>query len=595
MTGYNLMLALSSAVDLDAWIAFALRLLPDNGEIHLRGMVSVPPDKSLSEGALPAREWRDAFRALALAHPAIHDEVEVHVDYQPFQRILQEVGTRAFDLLLVEWRAFSDEIGGVPLAEALALTTCDVALVIGVEAPRAAHNVLLSLRGGPNLSLGTRVAAALAGQGAVTLFHAVESGRSAPDLETVMRAAPQIRRTVTAVSGIIDGIVRELASHDLIVMGAGFRRLGQSGSQADVFHEVHERTQKPIVLVHAARQEPLTFHAPRLLLQRDEPLSVRVDRWFAENTFHSSEFDDLDQLLALKEKQGVSISVALPALNEEATVEQVIMTVKTALMDRVPLVDEIVLIDSRSSDRTVEIAQACGIPTYIHQEILSGEVGSFPGKGEALWKSLYVTQGDIIAWIDTDITNIHPRFIYGLLGPLLKRPRLQYVKGFYTRPIEVGGKLQAYGGGRVTELVARPLFNLFYPELSGVVQPLSGEYAGRRSALEQVPFYSGYGVETGLLIDLLARFDLESIAQSDLEVRVHHNQPLVNLSKMSFAILQVFLARLEARYGAEVMRHANRSMKLVIQEQDRFALDIAEIGDQERPPMIDVPAYRQRR
>ena len=196
--------------------------------------------------------------------------------------------------------------------------------------------------------------------------------------------------------------------------------------------------------------------------------------------------------------------------------------------------------------------------------------------------------------MDTDITNIHPRFIYGLIGPLLKYPRIQFVKGFYTRPIEVGGKLQAFGGGRVTELVARPLLNLFYPELSGIIQPLSGEYAGRREALEQVPFFSGYGVETGLLLDLHDRYGLEGIAQSDLEVRVHHNQPLVGLSKMSFAILQVFIARLESRYGIELLDKANRSMKLVVQDPERFALDVAEIGDIQRPPMITIPAYQEK-
>jgi len=303
----------------------------------------------------------------------------------------------------------------------------------------------------------------------------------------------------------------------------------------------------------------------------------------------------LRNLLALKEKRGHSISIALPALNEEETVGPIIDMLKRHFMDDVPLVDEIVLIDSASTDSTVAIAQSKGIPTHIHQQILTDEVGTFPGKGEALWKSLYVTRGDIIAWIDTDITNIHPRFIYGLLGPLLKHPRVQYVKGFYARPIQTGGKLQAYGGGRVTELVARPWFNLFYPELSGIIQPLSGEYAGRRSALQQMPFFTGYGVETGLLIDILTRFGLEAIAQTDLEVRVHHNQPLVNLSKMAFAILQVFIARMESRYGLELLDKANRNMKLVVQEPGRFALDIADIGDHERPPMITVPAYRARR
>jgi glucosyl-3-phosphoglycerate synthase len=250
-----------------------------------------------------------------------------------------------------------------------------------------------------------------------------------------------------------------------------------------------------------------------------------------------------------------------------------------------------VLIDSNSTDNTVQIAQDLGISVYKHPEILP-EVGSVRGKGEALWKSLYVCKGDIIAWVDTDIKNIHPRFIYGLLGPLLKHPRIQYVKGYYHRPILVGDQLQAYGGGRVTELVARPLFNLFYPELSGIVQPLAGEYAGRRSALERVPFFSGYGVETGLLIDLHDLFGLDAIAQTNLKERVHHNQPLVGLSKMSFAILQVFISRLEDRYGVQLLDHANRSMKLITQTPDRLALDVNEIGDRERPPMIDVEAYR---
>jgi len=319
-----------------------------------------------------------------------------------------------------------------------------------------------------------------------------------------------------------------------------------------------------------------------------------VDRWFAENTFHSGEFSDLGALIDMKKKQGLTISLGLPALNEEATVGSVITTLKKALMNDAPLLDEIVLIDSNSEDRTVEIAQKHAIPSYKHPDILSAGVGSVRGKGEALWKSLYVLKGDLIVWIDTDITNIHPRFVYGLIGPLLKRPDVQYVKGFYRRPLTSemsGGQVQAQGGGRVTELVARPLLNLFYPELSGIVQPLSGEYAGRRAALETVPFFSGYGVETGLLIDMHERFGLSGLAQSDLEERVHHSQSLTSLSKMSFAILQVFIARLEGRYGLQLLEKANTSMKLIVQEPERFALEIAEIGDTERPPMISLPDY----
>src|SRR5690606_35040384 len=229
-------------------------------------------------------------------------------------------------------------------------------------------------------------------------------------------------------------------------------------------------------------------------------------------------------LLALKERHGLTISVGLPTLNEEKTVGTVIKRVKGALMDRVPLIDQLVVIDSDSEDRTIEIATEPGVPVVKHPEILP-ETGTHVGKGEALWKSLHVLDGDIVAWIDTDISNIQPRFVYGLLGPLLREPKIQYVKGFYQRPIKQGDILQAEGGGRVTELMARPLITLFFPELSGMIQPLSGEYAGRRELLERLPFFTGYAVEIGLLIDILEQAGLSAIGQVDLERRIHRNQP----------------------------------------------------------------------
>jgi glucosyl-3-phosphoglycerate synthase len=454
---------------------------------------------------------------------------------------------------------------------------------------------LLSLRGGPNMALGLQVAKALAGSDTITLFHAADKRMSTPDLRGLMKIDPQITRTVTAFSEITDGILRESVGHKAIVLGATFNQPEiKASALGPIITRIHEQVKKPLVLVRAWHPGSPEFNITRARWLTEADLSTQVDRWFAENTFHSFEFNDLKALVALKEQQGVTISIGLPALNEAETVGKVISTLKTALMDEVPLVDEIVLIDSDSTDDTVAIAQSLGVPTYKHPEILP-EMGSYRGKGEALWKSLHALKGDIIAWIDTDITNIHPRFIYGLIGPLLKRPNVQYVKGFYQRPIRVGGQLQARGGGRVTELVARPLLNLFYPELSGIVQPLSGEYAGRRAALETIPFFSGYGVETGMLIDLHERYGLGAIAQADLEERVHHNQPLLGLSKMSFAILQVFIARLENRYDVRLLDRANRSMKLIAQEEGRLALDIEEIGDTERPPMITVPAYRKSR
>jgi len=280
----------------------------------------------------------------------------------------------------------------------------------------------------------------------------------------------------------------------------------------------------------------------------------------------------------------------MPTLNEEENVGNVITTIKDALMVRVPLVDEMVLIDSNSTDRTREIAEGLGVPVHIHQETLS-KYGARRGKGEALWKSLYCTRGDIVIWIDTDIVNIHPRFVYGLIAPLLLRPEIQFVKGFYRRPIKVGNKMQAGGGGRVTELTARPLINLFYPELSGIVQPLSGEYGGRRAVLEQLPFYSGYGVEIGLLIDVFDRFGIGAIAQVDLQERIHHNQSLEALSKMSFAIIQAVMHKLESRFGQSIVENVNRTMKLISYEKERFYLDVEEIAEKERPPMLEIPEY----
>ncbi|MCL4135396.1 UNVERIFIED_CONTAM: hypothetical protein GTU68_044697 [Idotea baltica] len=323
-------------------------------------------------------------------------------------------------------------------------------------------------------------------------------------------------------------------------------------------------------------------------------ISVLVDQWFAENTFHADEFSDLAKLAALKKQRGETVSLALPTLNEEKTLGKILDIVCNKLRDEHGLIDEIVVIDSNSTDSTREIAKSFDIPVYIHQEILP-EQGARPGKGEALWKSLYVTSGDILLWVDTDISNFHERFVYGLLGPLLQQKNLMLAKGFYKRPLKTGSRLESGRGGRVTELTARPLFNLFYPELSGIIQPLSGEYGGRRSALEQLKFTSGYGVETSVLIETFTKFSLNSMAQVDMIERIHNNQSLTNLSKMSFAITQTVLSRLGERYGQHLFDDVNRSLKIVKTEGENYHLDVEEIAELERPPMIEVPEYRLKR
>ena len=270
-------------------------------------------------------------------------------------------------------------------------------------------------------------------------------------------------------------------------------------------------------------------------LRSDHPATA----WFRNRTVHAEHYR-ADDLARTKARDGTSVSVVLPALNEAATVGAVVASV-CALANT--LVDEVVVVDGGSSDGTPDIAAAAG--ARVHQaEMLLPEYGPCLGKGDALWRSLTVTGGDVVVFVDTDIANPDPGFVVALLGPLLREPSVELVKAFYERPVKLDRVRYASGGGRVTELTARPLLNMFWPELAGLVQPLSGEYSGRRGLLESLPFFTGYGVELGLLIDTLRLVGAEAIAQVDLAVRVHRNQSLDALSRMSLGILQVAMQRL---------------------------------------------------
>ena len=272
--------------------------------------------------------------------------------------------------------------------------------------------------------------------------------------------------------------------------------------------KTRERIERATFEQLAARAE--TLAAADRAAEEAREIPMRVERWFGEANFHHGEFSDLRRLVTLKEKQKVTISLVLPTLNEEETIGPIVRRAMREMVGRVPLLDEVLVIDSASTDRTREIAEAEGARVVQHPDVLA-RYGSFTGKGEALWKSLYETSGDIVIWADTDVKHWHSRMVYGTLGPLLVEPRLQYVKGYYQRPIVEGGLLKEGGGGRVTELVARPLINLFYPELSGMIQPLAGEYAGRRTLLESIPFFTGYAVEIGHLIDTSDRLGIGAL------------------------------------------------------------------------------------
>ena len=319
-----------------------------------------------------------------------------------------------------------------------------------------------------------------------------------------------------------------------------------------------------------------------------------INQWLQSNTFHHSHFWDLMRLIEEKERLGITVSLCIPTLNEEKTIGKELVLFKSELIDRYPLLDEIAVIDSGSTDRTLEVAASFGADVYLSRDILP-RMGYKRGKGENLWKAIYQLKGDIIVYVDADIKNIHPRFAYGLIAPLIYRKEIKYVKAFYDRPLALSSEIRPSGGGRVTEILVRPLFSLFFPELTALIQPLSGEYAARREVLERLSFPIGYGVETAHLIDVYSEWGLEAFGQTDLDRRVHRHQETRDLGKMSFGILRAFIKRLQSRGLIENLPELTTTLRQFQAREMTLEQVLYEISEEERPPMVELEEYRARR
>jgi glucosyl-3-phosphoglycerate synthase len=601
-------------------------LLDHGGTLTALSIVEVAEGQPLSEGATRARGARRLLqRVLEFAPPGIDLRTVVRIGRRAAEGIVELATEDEADLVLFGWsgraagRSAADNVFSPTIDEVVRDAPCDIA-VVKQRGIGQVRRILVPVRGGPHAELAMRVADSLgrAFDAAVDILHVVP-----PDLEPTVRSQAEraLAILVRQHAGdharplLADGpsvplaILREAEASDLLVMGATAIAPGSpEGPDSPLFGALPETiaTQaRPTVIVVKTRVAPSrsefetrarqaeTLEAAERAAEAGRSVASRVDRWFGESSFHHAEFGDLRRLVTLKEAQGLTISAVLPTLDEAATIGPIVRAARVELMERVPLIDELLVIDSDSTDDTVAIAEAEGARVVRHRDVLP-RYGSYRGKGEALWKSLYATSGDLVAWSDTDIRDWHPRFLYGTLGPLLAEPRVGYVKAYYQRPIVERGVITEGAGGRVTELVARPLINLFFPELSGVIQPLSGEYAGRREHLEQIAFFTGYAVEIGHLIDLSDRLGLAGLGQVDLDIRFHRNQELEGLSKMSFVILQAVMKRLEERRKVRLFAELGTAMKLP-RSTEGLSLEVIDLADAERPPMIRIPEYREAR
>jgi glucosyl-3-phosphoglycerate synthase len=302
--------------------------------------------------------------------------------------------------------------------------------------------------------------------------------------------------------------------------------------------------------------------------------------WFDR---HTSSWRDWTLDRVVRHKGTNTVSVVLPTLDDEQTVGEIVGGVRI-LADQTGLVDEVIVIDAGSQDATAKVAAEAGATVYHHGDILPGQ-GPQPGRGDAQWKALMVARGDLIVYVDADLTEFRSYFVTGLLGPLLTEPDISLVKAFYDRPrLDVS----AAEPGRITELMARPLLNVYFPELAGVVQPLAGEYAGRRSLLETLPFAAGYGVETGLLLDTVLDAGLDAVAQVDLGQRAHGRHDTAAQGEMAASVLHTVLERVHPNDPRwETLTRFER-VKDTITAVDR------PVGGPQRPPMNTIPEYAER-
>ena len=568
-------------------------LLEHGGTLTALSIVEVPEGMPLSEGATRARQARRLLqRVLEFAPPASTMRTVVRIGRRAAEGIVELAAEEEADLIIFGW-------GGRPGGGAARRRgrlqpdhrrgRARVAVRHRGRQAARRHDVkriLAPVRGGPHAELALRFADALgrAFDADVDVMHVVP-----PDINPVVRsqaeralamfvrqsAGEHARPLLVEGPNVAQAILREAETAQLVVMGAS--TIAGTGADAPLFgvlpETIAQQARTTVIVVKTREQPTRSMFEERAAAGRDAGGRRARRRGRAQRPRPGRSLVRRVELPPLRVRRpeapgGAQGEAGPDHLGGPADAQRGghhradraggAEGADGAGPARRRAAGHRLRLDRRDArDRRRRRA-----PAWSATPDVLPRYGSYKGKGEALWKSLYETTGDLVAWSDTDIQDWHPRFFYGTLGPLLTEPRIGYVKAYYQRPIVEGGQLKEGGGGRVTELVARPLINLFFPELSGYIQPLAGEYAGRREHLEQIPFFTGYAVEIGHLIDLAERLGLNGFGQVDLDIRIHRNQELEGLSRMSFVILQAVMKRLEERRKARLFAELGSTMKL---------------------------------
>ncbi|MEM9552613.1 MAG: glycosyltransferase [Acidobacteriota bacterium] len=603
--GRRVLFPVLRAADFDGML-FLAKLLArgaegaEPGELVIAHLMSTSDGASLASETARAstirRELEQALERRGTAPTTVRSVVRV--ERQAWEGVFDLIEDEEIDLLILAWDHLQQAEVDDLIDRRLASPPCDVVLarpgqaLVDGASWRDLERLLVPLRQGPHahLALDLASAVATAADANITCVHVRESEQAhdqLAELEPALRRTPRLERQLVIDGDAVDAIVGEACGHDLLVLGAATRGrpsqhwkgtvLSAVAGACDATLLVAKRRGGPPVDTLAESLDGET--APIARVPRRRSLAEQIDKWIADNTFHCDEFDEVEKLVALKRRQNLRISLAVPALNEERHIGALVRTCRHALVDNFPLLDQILVLDGGSTDATRDEAAAAGAEVAEQSQILPEHGNGGHGRGEALWKSLHAASGDLVAWLD--VGDVHPRHVTGVLGPLLKHPRLALVLGF-ARQHSTNGPTPSVDA-HLVDLVVRPLFDLFYPRLSGIVQPLATEWAGRRSALESIPFSSGQGVEVGLLIDLLERHGLSAIAQCDLRDPVHRDRPAPSATKRAHAALQAVLKRLSRRHDIDLLAASDLAMSTLRHTELGYRLDRAGVEERELP------------